>query len=191
MKTHVFKLILGAAVSALAASSANADPVPPTLTGTECVVSSVIGATECAGIFSGNNSNKDLNGLFGVGDWTEILKLDDSEGTESDNGITLTVNDDPTKTWSVDTYAGNDPVMFALKGGPTFSAFLMDTSVTSGTWNNESMLTGGGDRGAGLSHWSIYSGGMTVVPLPAAAWLFGSALVGLAGIGYRRKQSAV
>lgn len=28
-----------------------------------------------------------------------------------------------------------------------------------------------------------------VVPLPAAAWLFGSALLGMAGIGYRRRQA--
>ncbi len=26
-----------------------------------------------------------------------------------------------------------------------------------------------------------------VVPIPAAAWLFGSALLGVGGIGYRRK----
>jgi hypothetical protein len=30
----------------------------------------------------------------------------------------------------------------------------------------------------------------TVVPIPAAAWLFGSALVGIAGIGYRRKNAS-
>ncbi len=29
-----------------------------------------------------------------------------------------------------------------------------------------------------------------VVPIPAAAWLFGSALMGMAGIGYRRTQKA-
>jgi len=30
----------------------------------------------------------------------------------------------------------------------------------------------------------------TMVPIPAAAWLFGSALLGMAGVGYRRKASA-
>lgn len=30
---------------------------------------------------------------------------------------------------------------------------------------------------------------VTAVPIPAAAWLFGSALVGMAGIGYRRSRS--
>lgn len=32
--------------------------------------------------------------------------------------------------------------------------------------------------------------GISVVPIPAAAWLFGSALLGLAGVGYRRKPKA-
>lgn len=30
----------------------------------------------------------------------------------------------------------------------------------------------------------------TVVPIPAAAWLFGSALLGMAGIGYRKSRMA-
>ena len=30
--------------------------------------------------------------------------------------------------------------------------------------------------------------GITVVPLPAAVWLFGSALMGIAGLGYRRNR---
>jgi hypothetical protein len=29
----------------------------------------------------------------------------------------------------------------------------------------------------------------TAVPIPAAAWLFGSALLGLAGLGYRRRST--
>jgi len=32
--------------------------------------------------------------------------------------------------------------------------------------------------------------GVTAVPLPAAVWLFGSALLGMAGIGYRRSNEA-
>jgi len=36
--------------------------------------------------------------------------------------------------------------------------------------------------------WAV--SGITPVPLPAAAWLFGSALLGMAGIGYRRSRDA-
>ena len=43
------------------------------------------------------------------------------------------------------------------------------------------------DDGTNDAAWA----GATVVPIPAAAWLFGSALVGMAGIGYRKKQTKV
>jgi len=37
----------------------------------------------------------------------------------------------------------------------------------------------------GYEEWAV-----AVVPLPAAAWLFGSALLGMVGIGYRRRSTA-
>lgn len=37
------------------------------------------------------------------------------------------------------------------------------------------------------STWAAHNGDMTAVPVPAATWLFGSALVGLAGVSRRRK----
>lgn len=36
-----------------------------------------------------------------------------------------------------------------------------------------------------------YTGSITAVPVPAAAWLFGSALIGLAGMSRRRNQRAL
>lgn len=168
---------------AFGAGSANA----LTMTGVPCNVSSVSGATACEGIFEGNNSNQDLDGLFGINGWFELLKLDDNEGMETGNGITLTVNDTD-KTWSVDTYNSFSPIMFVQKGGPTFSAFLMDTDVLSGTWDNESMLKGNGQRGSDLSHWSIYSTGQgnTEVSAPASIALLGG---GLLALGLVRRRS--
>lgn len=40
---------------------------------------------------------------------------------------------------------------------------------------------------AEYSHWTGFG---AVVPIPAAVWLFGSALLGIAGIGYRRQAKA-
>jgi len=170
------------------------------LSGTECEVTSVSGATQCAGIFSGNDKAKDLDGLFGYTDFVEVLKLDSSSGTEAGGGIELTVvNSGKTQTWAVDTYAGIDPVVFVLKGGPTYSAFDMDLSVLSGTWDNQSMLKGNDKRGAGLSHWTIYSatdpsnpgpGPMPApdpIPLPAAGWLLIGGAGALGALRIRRK----
>ncbi len=158
-----------------------------TSTGTDCDVASVGGATACAGIFDGNDSNQTLDGLFGVPEWTEILKLDSGSGVEESNGIRLDVTD---SSWEVDGYAGNDPVMFVLKGGRSFSAFLMDTTVSSGNWDTDSLLKGNGDVGAGLSHWTVY-GGTVAIPVPAALPLL---LLGVGALGYmahrRRNQAA-
>ncbi len=38
--------------------------------------------------------------------------------------------------------------------------------------------------------WAVHSGDIAAVPAPAAAWLFGSGLLGLLGIGRRSKQPA-
>lgn len=37
--------------------------------------------------------------------------------------------------------------------------------------------------------WAVHDGDVSLVPLPAAAWLFGSALLGLAGFSKRRSLS--
>jgi hypothetical protein len=66
-------------------------------------------------------------------------------------------------------------------------------TFSGGTLFNVDTATGGGWSSVG----TVYGGLITtvstttltpqVVPLPAAAWLFGSALLGLAGIGRKRK----
>ena len=51
--------------------------------------------------------------------------------------------------------------------------------------------SGGGwseNLGEGISDPSKFEVAASVVPLPAAAWLFGSALLGVAGLGYRSKR---
>lgn len=163
-------------------------------TGTPCEVTSVVGATACAGVFEGNDSNQDLDGLFGFNGWTEVLKLGGSSGTASNDGITLTVtNSGSGGTWTINGYGGYEPVMFVTKGGPTFSAFLMDFETLTGAWNTNSMLTGGKKPkpGAGLSHWTIYEAGLAPinpnpgpapVPLPAAAWMLIAGIGALAGV---------
>jgi len=37
--------------------------------------------------------------------------------------------------------------------------------------------------------WAVRSGDVSVVPIPAAVWLFGSGLIGLLGVARRRKAA--
>lgn len=65
---------------------------------------------------------------------------------------------------------------------PGFSMIQMSfSSLLAGSY----FLDIYGDSGLG------YSGSVSAVPLPAAAWLFGSAAIGLLGFARRRKQADV
>lgn len=181
--------LLGAQASAL------------TMSPFDCDVTSVDGATACAGIFEGNNSNQDLNGLFGVADWGAESKIDDLAGQVSFAGTTLfvsNVNDGDEDVWGLTGAGAYDSLMFVLKGGNSFSAFLMDISTLSGNWDRNSMVTGSANtpvqnrsRGNELSHWSVYVAGNgtppPTVPLPAAVWML---LAALGGLGMTRMRKA-
>ena len=79
--------------------------------------------------------------------------------------------------------------------GPFQNVYLSGGNVahywTSDVWDYNPVYSlafswwSGGDvnhvRGANLNHWAVQSGDVSPVPLPAAAWLFISAIAGLAG----------
>ncbi|WP_295399501.1 VPLPA-CTERM sorting domain-containing protein [uncultured Thiocystis sp.] len=88
---------------------------------------------------------------------------------------------DPSKVTGISSSDVLFPTKIAVKSKDWFF-FEVTAGTTSGTWSTKEYL-----GGKGLSHISFYDTG-TPVPLPAAAWLFGSALMGVAGIGYRRKS---
>lgn len=57
-----------------------------------------------------------------------------------------------------------------------------------GTVDNFSLMNGSVPRYSNI--WVVASGNVAPVPLPAAAWLFGSAVVGLIGVAQRHKTIA-
>ena len=183
------------ALTPVISSATTYDPLlstdPLTLTSNPCKTESMGGSSACNGVFAGNDSNQNLDGIFGLTGWNELLKVDASSGEESGSGITLTVTsniDESAGTWAVNSFAGFENVMFVLKGGNTFSAFLMNTSILSGNWNNESIFNQSGNN-PGLSHFTVYASGTpAVIPLPAAGLLLISALGGLAAMRRVRKS---
>jgi len=96
-------------------------------------------------------------------------------------------------------FGGFNTIMIALKGGPTFSVYLLGdaaTAATSGDWNTQGLLTGGGSAGPGLSNVTVWGTGEgdepprppEYIPLPAAGWLLLGGIGGL--VALRRKKAA-
>ncbi|MES2662014.1 MAG: VPLPA-CTERM sorting domain-containing protein [Pseudomonadota bacterium] len=64
--------------------------------------------------------------------------------------------------------------------------FYWDNAINSFSIADFKGVTSGADgNGGGISNYRAYSDGLSEVPLPAAGWLFGSALVGLMGLRRR------
>jgi hypothetical protein len=164
--------------------------------------SAVQAATYTAGVVYEGNFNEDyLNG-------SPLLAKFEADSGVSQAGImgdsysqaftvtATTFNDDSegiAGTWSFDPTKisiEDQPVLYPTKvlvkadGGWFFYEVTLGT--TEGEWSTAPIATlMPNEMPPGLSHISFYD---TAVPIPAAAYLFGSALIGLAGIGYRRRS---
>lgn len=179
LMTKSFRTLVATAALALLAGGAQAATL--TLTNVGCNISQLTTSTACEGAYAGNDSNSNLDGIFSSNGWAELAKVNSSAGT--DGFLTVTAaSDKKSGTWSWTATGGWAPytkVMAVLKGGPTFSAYLLNLTSTSGNWNTQGIATGGGKAGPDLSHFSLYwatkdsgtggggGGGTTPVPLPA------------------------
>jgi hypothetical protein len=118
----------------------------------------------------------------------DYVYLGKDDGSEASPLITLSEDlstaDTTAIDWAITCPEGYFNCALGFKVGnidPTWVVFALSEMATSGSWYTLP------DQGGGLSGVALYA---QVVPIPAAAWLFGSALLGLAGIGYRRKATA-
>ena len=144
------------------------------------------------GNINGNPANDSF--LLGAGSGlTLVSKTDSANPFNIQINQTSQTGDSSDGTWSVDaslwtTYA-DAQLGFKLGTGnqpDEWFVYELVAGVTSGTWQFVNAFGTGG----GYSHANLYSTETPFVPdpipVPAAAWLFGSALLGLAGIKRRK-----
>lgn len=174
-------------------------------TGMSCNVANLTGTDECEGIFGGNDSNTITTEtqLFGKTGWTELFKVDDSSGTTGPLTVALdNPRNDDAGTWKLSedfSFDSYESVMFVLKGGNSFTSYLSDGVTMAGDWENGDLLKGNGRRGAGLSHFTVWTTGTgsgekdepKPVPVPEPAAMLGLGSVALASRFLRRQSNDV
>lgn len=211
MRILSLKSVVAAALFALGAavtgsSAASADTVTLT-SGDQCSegnseiisISDVSDATDCWGVFNGNDSmqtgtgegdgfiiNSMLYEFVAKADIKEATGANDISGT--DIGLQVTETPGTNGGWSFDStkFEPYGDFLIALKAAskPGYGVWLFDGSAaasTSGTWSVA------WDKD--LSHLTVYAK-TAVVPLPAGILLLLTALAGL-GLSRRRKASLV
>lgn len=157
-----------------------------------CSISDVTTSTACVSTVpggpGGNVKTQQMNDniVFGHNDWFEI-------GFDAD--IIGIVGGALSGTWALTgplTW-GSGVYAIALKGGTDNAVYLIDPSVTSGTWNTDGLLNNGGNHPK-LSHAKLFGTAAltdvpppSAVPLPAAGFLLVGALGGLAVIRRRKR----
>lgn len=108
----------------------------------------------------------------------------------------LTPNNNPingafgTFTIAQNVWDNWNTIYIGLKQADAFAIFELTNSILSGRWQTPSGNSG--NYGNGLSHYIAFGGELkppSEVPVPAAVWLFGSAIAGM--VGFTRKKSKV
>lgn len=148
------------------------------------------------------NLAPDYSGVFADGTWTLKVDLSFISGTYSDARLRYRYQDSTSNGWHISLEKSNFSTDW------TNYSVIFDTSWDDATaiangwrkeidgttatphfselWNNvytsEVRLIAGAGAVAGIDNYMA-----TIVPVPAAAWLFGSGLIGLIGIARRKK----
>ena len=165
---------------------------PKTVTASlDGAISSTVGSAAgdgCTAMADGNLAQPGPINEFGY-TWNLIQK--DVEADDGSAGALIIADtsgdssDSKTGTWTIDlTKTGAyDTFVVGLKPDGGFSYYQVGGTL-SGTYGVPPSGISG-DLSHGLSHANLY-GRIAAIPIPAAAWLFGSALLGLVGIKRRK-----
>jgi hypothetical protein len=168
-----------------------------------CVLSLASVAANAA-IVHWTPTDGDVNFSFtlATGSSLAIFDLDDFDGSKSDpllvnNGLNTGVD-----TVDIDLAAGSDYTATSVVSSDSITLFndnefVVVTTDTSGTWYepidwfvaapNTNIYNIIFANGAVLQIDAVASNPPSEIPVPAAVWLFGSGLLGLAGVARRKK----
>jgi len=169
-------LIFGLSSAAQAASYELISTGSCNITDVTAEGTSSVACLDYSGNQDGANFQDSINTDFGLSStivWDGVISSDDANLTVSDS------------TW---TYNGilSTPFVIILKASNAFTAYLFDTPDKANDGTYEVSITNINNVVQDLSHMTIYT--TSPVPLPAALWLFGPALLGL--MGFRRKSKS-
>lgn len=136
------------------------------------------------GIFSGNDSVAGLFNNLGL-EATRLARIDlpsaMASSTLSDDGLTISnfaLNGSDEVLLGQWSYSGPEIAnIIVLKAGRQYAVYLFSDAITT-NMPNIGLFDTSDLHGKGLSHITAYS--VSVVPVPAAVWLFASGLIGLA-----------
>jgi hypothetical protein len=134
-------------------------------------------------------SDTDNRNVYGISpeEWAARVQGDDkSAGADDDDEIFVLDRVGSSDVTSVFTLDASDDV--APKNA--FQTTLSNEKFEFWFADGISWIGGAGPNEFKLYSATLEVSGASVVPIPAAAWLFGSALVGMAGLGYRRSRQA-
>jgi len=136
-----------------------------------------------------NGDSITATGVFDDSAQTGVGSESVSFGLGSGNSLNLVVGSESfTQLDDVDYDTGNSPTFSFTDGSFTGFNFLA-TFGTFGSFSSVNLAFDAGDDNFNSNFasgtWGNYS--TTVVPVPAAVWLFGSGLIGLVGVARRKK----
>jgi hypothetical protein len=145
------------------------------------------------GTFDGNDGDGDkLKALayYYLGDtfnfsWYKYDVGDDFEpGIAGPLDITKS-QDGKTGTWSVEGQNDLYVSFYSVKASNEFAFYLVDPAAAKGDWTTRHLLAGKNSQ-PGISHLSVLADPGTPIPEPTTMLLFGTGLIGLAGLARRK-----
>ena len=162
------------------------------------------GGTSGFNVVGAQNTSVDYSGVFADGLWTIEVDLNFIRGDFTDAMLRFRYQDSTANGWHIsieDSIFDNAWTSYSITFDTTWddatamaNGWVKEADGATATpsfsglwddvWNSEVRILGGGqlDMIAGIDNYKT-----TFVPVPAAAWLFVSGLLGLIGVSRRRK----